>query len=83
MSARTLSEFTQLVNQNRQEFSADLFAAVSRHVGGLISSRDRLNFDEAKELLKMIETVDKSTLSERSNFPFMKTPSACFQFYAI
>jgi len=52
-------------------------------VGGLINSRDRLNFDEAKELLKTIETVDKTTLSERSNFPFMKTPSVCFQFYAI
>jgi hypothetical protein len=40
------------LEQNRQEFTGELFGSISRHLGGLINNRERLNYAEARELLK-------------------------------
>ena len=74
-----LGEFTQLINQNPSEFTGELFGSVSRHLGGLINGRDRLVFDEAKELLKALEVIDTTSLSQRRTPRLTQTPSTCSQ----
>lgn len=82
LATKSLGEFTIFAQQNSKDFTGDVLASVSRHISQLVNGRERLVYDDAKELIKIIEAVDLSSLSLRSTSPYTQTPTTSSPFYA-
>ncbi len=80
LATKTLGDFTQFAKQNSKEMTADVLASVSRHISQLINSRERMVFEEARDLLKIIEGVDVSSLSLRSTPLTIQTSITSYPF---